>query len=188
MFAYNARVQKVTKLSPFRLVLTRKPPKPATICLPTMAGTSDVNSSWSQHLRRLQEASLLRKMANANLRQLQETYKANHEKLVRFESTFAPGDTVFIKGAPLSASPAERLAVERYTKLLPRKLGLYRIISVDLEYVKIWQEGIENTESINRITRAPPGNEERKKGVTDETPMANSTEQPHKPREKPEQE
>lgn len=58
------------------------------------------------------------------------TYKANHGKRVRFEPTFAPEDSAFIERTSLLTSPAECLPGERYTKLLTRRLGQCRIISV----------------------------------------------------------
>lgn len=56
-----------------------------------------------------------------------------------------------MKQLPLKMFPAERLTTEGYTKLLPRRLVPYLINSVDLELVKILQDVIEETVSINLI-------------------------------------
>lgn len=127
-------------------------------------------------------------MADTNLHQSQETRKANHDKRVQSKQTFVPGDSIFIETLPPSTCPAERLAAEGYTTLLPRRLRPYHIISVRSKYVKIWHHGIENTVSIRRVTRARREDEEYNNDVTDETPAENSEEQPDEPREKPEQE
>lgn len=66
---------------------------------------------------------------------------------------------MFIERPPLTTSPTERLTTEVYQKLWPRRLGSYRIISADPEYVNFWQDGIENTFSVNRLNKAPRANE-----------------------------
>lgn len=184
-YACNAQDRKEAELLPFRLVLNRKPLGPVTICLSTVAGTPDANSAWSQHLRLLQKASLLRKMTNTKLRQSHETHKENQDKRVRFEAALAPSDSVFIEWPQLSASSAERLVGKRHKILLPQRLGTCRMINVGPEYVDIRHDGIENTVSINHITRAPRADEEQNNDVTDETKKANSNKQPRERRETP---
>lgn len=126
-------------------------------------------------------------MTSANPRRSQETYNADRHKRVRFEPSFEQGHSVFIEIPPLSTSPAERPAAERYTKLLPRRLGPNCIISVGPEYVKIMQDGIESTVSNNRIPRVPRAN--RNKAATSLTKHEeqNSEKQPNEQREKPRQ-
>lgn len=123
-------------------------------------------------------------MANASLQKLQEPYNSNHEKHVRFECVFALGDFEFVERPPLSTSPAAFLVAQGYTKLLPRHVSRYRIISVRPGYAKIWLDGLKNTVCIKRITRAPQANEEQN-DVTDVTPMENNGEKANKPRKKP---
>lgn len=81
-----------------------------------------------------------------------------HDELARLEPIFAPGVYVLIERLQLTTSPAERLAAEGYTKLLPRRLGRYPIISVGPKFVKLWQYRIKNTGSINLISQAPRKN------------------------------
>lgn len=75
-------------------------------------------------------------MGNATPPRTQTAYKSHHHKHVRSEALLAPENSVFIEWPPLAASRAERLDAEVYQRLLRRRLGTYRIISVGLEYVK----------------------------------------------------
>lgn len=72
-----------------------------------------------------------------------------------FEHVLLTGDFVSVKKLYLSLSIAEWLAAEGYSKLLPKISGPYRALSVDPEYVKVLQKGVDNIISINRIDRAP---------------------------------
>lgn len=107
---------------------------------------------------------------------------------MRFGATVARGDSVIIDRPPLSTSLTECLVAEGYAKLVRQRLGRYRIIGVGPEYVRIWQHGIENTASIDRIKRTLRANEEENNDVADETPKSNSEKKPSEPKKKPEQE
>lgn len=45
---------------------------------------------------------------------------------------------------PLETTLAERMAAEGYTKLIPKRLGPYGILSVGPEYLNILQDCVEN--------------------------------------------
>lgn len=80
---------------------------------------------------------------------------------------------MFIERPPLTTSPAERLAAEGYTKLLLKRLGPYRMISVGLNYVKTWQHGLKNTVSIKRITKVPRAIDNDNDDIVNEESRAN---------------
>lgn len=67
-YGHNAHVHNATELPPFNPVHSREPPGQVTICPPTVPGSSDANSVWSQRLQIPYNAPLLRKIASVNLR------------------------------------------------------------------------------------------------------------------------
>lgn len=77
-----------------------------------MTGTLEANSSLPQRLRLLHNATLLRKLANTNLLRTEATHKAQQDKLVRLEATFAPNNYVSMKQPAVTTSPADFLAEE----------------------------------------------------------------------------
>lgn len=56
---------------------------------------------------------------------------------------------------PLPISAADLLDEEGYTKIFPRRLRPYCIVSVGLKYVEFWQERIANMLFITGIAREP---------------------------------
>lgn len=141
--------------SSFSLLIAWKPLGAATTYPRTLKGTVDAGSALSKGLRPLHKDALLGRMASSSLRQTPATCEAYHDEHVRFEPTFVPGDYVIIEQPPRPTTRGERFDVEGYRKLLPRRLGPYRFHYVGMELVKIRQDGIEITVSINRITKAP---------------------------------
>lgn len=74
-YVFIAQAYRETKLPPFSLVVTWKPPGPATVCPRSALGTSSANSVLSRRLQLLHNEMLKRKPANMNLQQSQETTK-----------------------------------------------------------------------------------------------------------------
>lgn len=72
--------------------------------------------------------------------------------MVRFEYTYAPGDYGFIDRSPLKTSAAERLAMEGYSKLVPKIHGFYHVLSARNEYLNVQQECVKTSVSIDRVT------------------------------------
>lgn len=148
-YVYNSQVHRATKLPPCSLFLTRRAPGPATVLYFLSPQMANKNTALSQRLRLIHKTTFLRQAASDSLRKAQQQHKAKYDNQVRFEPFFAPGDHVFVERPLLTASPAERLASEGYSKLLRKRLSPYRIIRTGPEYVKILQDGIENVVSIN---------------------------------------
>lgn len=121
---------------------------------------------------------------NTNLLLKKEKYKSNDEKHVRFESVFAAGDPIFIEQPSLFNSPAECLANKEYAKLLPRRLGPYRVISVGSDYIKIFQDRIENTVFINAVTRTLREKKDERNYIAGNTPRAANEDHSHSSEER----
>lgn len=110
---------------------------------------------WARLIRRTAE---LKRMADAKIGKWQKRYKCDHDKRIRFEPSFAPGNYVFVEHAPLATTTAERLAAENYSKICRHRLGPYWILSVGPEVVRIMQYQIKNTIGINWVTRTTHAN------------------------------
>lgn len=60
---------------------------------------------------------------------------------------------MFDERRPRKTSAAERLAAENNSRLIPKRHGPYRLLSVGREYLKLLQDNVESPASINRVTR-----------------------------------
>lgn len=158
-YASNMQVLRSTKLTPFSLVLSTPPPGQAT---PTtrglLPGVEEVASPWAHRIKSIRRAAELLHRANRNLRETQSRYKRDHDKKVRFKTRYASGDHVSVDRRWLKTTDAKRMAFEHYTNLLPGRHDPYMIISSGPETIIIWQHGIENRVSTNRVTNAPSQN------------------------------
>lgn len=96
---------------------------------------------------------VLRKNSDKNCKKAQEQYKKNYDNNVRSEQCFLAGDYLFVERSHPTASAADKMAHERYWKLLYRLTRSYQAISFGPENAKIDQDGIRNIVSISRLTR-----------------------------------
>lgn len=92
-------------------------------------------------------------MAEKNSKKRQEWYKRNYGKHVRFGPRIAAGDYWFVERPPVMSSATDQMAYKGYLKLLHRRTGPYRIISIEREYAMIHLDSIRNTASINRLSK-----------------------------------
>lgn len=60
---------------------------------------------------------------------------------------------MFVDGPLLTTLAAQHLTAKGYWKLMPRIHGPYRVFTVLLKYLKMLQEGVENSITINRVIR-----------------------------------
>lgn len=104
----------------------------------------------------------LKRMADINLLHAQRRYELDHDKKDQFGQIFALGNYVIVKHLPLPTTTAKRFTSENYSRLCPRLLGPYRLVSVGPEVVPIMKDRIKNTVSKNRVTRTaqPDGSTE----------------------------
>lgn len=123
-YAYSISVHRSTKLAPFSFFLSRHPPGWASPTTKTMLPEVDnIASRLAIRTSLIKSADLLKRLLDKHLNVAHDRYKSDHDKKVRFESTYAPGDCVFVEERPLTTSGAGRLAAERFSKLMPQKHG-----------------------------------------------------------------
>lgn len=113
----------------------------------------EIDSRLAYRLRLVHRAVLLRSMADRNYRQAQAGYKKDHDRCVRFDPRFAEGAYVLVERPILMASAVDCMFFVGFSKLLTCHKRPYRVISFRSEFVKIDQDGIQNTISINRLAR-----------------------------------
>lgn len=114
------------------------------------------DSPMATRIRLMWRVDEINQIADKNLWEAERCYQRNQYKKVRFESTFASENYLFMEQSPLTTTTDVRVALEYHTKLQSRQLGPYWIITIGLEFFKIDQDGIVNIFSINRVTRTTP--------------------------------
>lgn len=159
-YVYNTHVHRSTNTTPFSLVLSRHPPGRTLLPAKQAYHTYVSRQTSVQATRRALEALIhtLPAKADAHMCSSQQRYKRDYDKLVRVTSKFTPGDMVFVDRSPLSATvttSASAMANATYNKLLIRALGPFHVNSVQPHTLTIEEDGIPNTISIDRATRAP---------------------------------
>ena len=154
-YAYNNQVHRTTGLTPFSLVLTRPPPSHVLPDDYEVPGTEPI-SPEDQKLRVLERTKALVQQATDRMDQQQERYKRYHDKRVRSQPLLVVGDEVFIDKPPsYGQTPAERLADDHSAKLQDKALEGYTVKEVRDRTVRVVKDGIEDTVSIDRVTKAP---------------------------------
>lgn len=120
------------------------------------------------------QENVLKGMADTNLGLAVGGYNRENNKMVGFDAAFVPGDCVLVERPAPTTTATERIATESCSRLRPCPLGSYPNISVGREVIRIMEEGIENTVSINGVSRntnpdrATEQNGERKKNQRDD--------------------
>jgi hypothetical protein len=116
-FAYNNARHDSTGFSPFYLVYGQHPEVPA--CLVTRQARTDDVPNVKAFIDRLEDA---RMQARLNLQKAQQRQKA-HADQGRREVQFKEGDKVLLETANL------KLHSDRARKLLPKRIGPYRVLA-----------------------------------------------------------
>lgn len=92
--------------------------------------------------------------ADARLRRAQARCKQKYDKRIRFEQNYTAEDYAFVYRPSPKTSPLEKLPSESYINLLSRRLVPYFVLHVGPKFMQGLQHGIENVESVNRISPA----------------------------------
>lgn len=154
-YAYNNQVHKTTGLTPFSLVLTRPPPHhllPDDYEVPE----TEPLSPEDKKLLVLQRTKALVTKAQDRMDQQQQRYKRYHDQRVRSQPTINVGDEVFIDKPPTyGQTPAERLADDHSGKLQDKATAGFIVKEVHDRTVRVIKDDIEDTVSIDRVTKAP---------------------------------
>lgn len=69
-------------------------------------------------------------MANTSTKKDQTKYKVDYDKHVLFEPHVAAGDSVFVEWPVITASDADHIVRDGYTRLLPCCIARFRPINV----------------------------------------------------------
>lgn len=153
-YVYNVQVHSSTKVTAFRLVFSCDQPRhTAGSAQRMLPDEHDATTPMDYRDWLIKQAALLKMLAAKNLKKAQAKYKMDHYRWVRFEPRLARGDFVFIECPELFASAAKLMASEGYHRRMPRRPGLYKIVCVGLEMLRIGQDGVRSTIAINRLTR-----------------------------------
>ncbi|CAN8067637.1 unnamed protein product [Agarophyton chilense] len=157
-YGYNLQVHRSTGTTPFDLALTRVPPnvvldEPSSATDPATP-TQPTPGQMKRYTLRLLKATL--QSARNRLTNAQQRYKADFDKSVRATPTFAADEEVFLD-LPTTTPTGGVLEEQERTsrKLLPKTTGPYKVISATDSTVTINVDGIHDTVSIDRVTRAP---------------------------------
>lgn len=94
----------------------------------------------------------MRTTAKANMDKAQRRYKADYDKAVT-RKEFHRGQWVFVDRAPnTSQTPAEKLAGDAHSKLLPKATGPFIVKKVGSHTLTIEENGVDNTITADRAT------------------------------------
>lgn len=97
--------------------------------------------------------------AKAKLTAVQQRYKVNFDRKVTYRPVMRTGDFVFIDKPPRTLRPGPEQTIEdnldRSRKLLPISEGPYRVQSATDTVVKVLQDGVTVSVSIDRVTKVP---------------------------------
>lgn len=94
---------------------------------------------------------LLRRLANKLSKNAQHQYKSHQDKNVRFEAAYASDAYVHFDRTPLLATATKCLTSESYWKLMAMKQGPHCVLSVGLDYLKMFQKFVRRSVSIIRV-------------------------------------
>lgn len=134
-------------------MLGRPPLGPARL-RPPLFSTDQIETEtvWSARIRLIHRARLLPRLENAIIKRAQVGYKRDYDKKVLLEPSSAAGDSVFVDQPPLKTTSSKKPASEGYKKLLAPCPVPYLVLSIGLELIRIFENGIENMVSINHIS------------------------------------
>ena len=157
-YAYNLQVHRTTKFTPFELTLSRAPPN-SIVSTTHSSAPPDAPRFTGKTLKEARIARTLRGLierARTNMASAQGRYKRMADAKVRPISIPEKGNQVFVDRPPSSAKTvAERVADMPHSKLRPKTVGPYTVVSANRDTVTIDEDGVHNTVSIDRITPAP---------------------------------
>lgn len=153
-YAYNIQVHNTTRLPPFDLVLTRPPPPTSLKRDSNPAGTSEPKLLKQRFMKRIAQ---LTNVAAAKTKAAQQWYKRNYDAHIKLLAAPVFGDFVYVERQRPSedASDGER----RRHKLQAKAEGPYEVTSATSHTVTIDRDGLLDTITRSRISKAPNSSE-----------------------------
>lgn len=158
MYSFNTQVHRSTNCIPFPLVLSCEPPRATTpvgpAALPNDVTQPQTTPSFLPHI--LRRLSTVRTHADKSLTAAQRRYKYYFYYAVRPPIVIAAGqELVEFRATKATHSTAERMVKAPRTKLLPRWTGPFRFLAANEDTIKILEDSMDNTISIDRVSVAP---------------------------------
>lgn len=81
-------------------------------------------------------------------------YKRHHDGHARLTTILSKDDELYLDRPTQFRSAAKNFVTKEYNKLLPKKAGLYKVVGVYNNTLRILQRGMENTTFTHRGTQA----------------------------------
>lgn len=105
--------------------------------------------------RFLRNLVALRARTGGILENAQARYERYFEKSIRVSPRLLPGQYVFLDRPPEQRTPAACFENELRSKLVSKTVQRFWIVSTTPDTVTVGEDGIHNSVSLNRVTRAP---------------------------------
>lgn len=124
---------------------------------PTALPTDETAKTFLHTLkaRLLRHAVKIRQYADKQIKSTQQCYINNHDqKVCNAPFSFTVGQYVYLNHAPMTRNAAEHLPTELYNSLTPPKTGQFMVVKLFQRNIKIHEERIRNTVSIDQATLA----------------------------------
>lgn len=156
-YAYNSQLHRSKNLLPFILILAGQPLSPTTFIYPMLFPTDSATNTSTHVFRALtiQRLSTMRQDVDNRTKAGQPRYNGDHIRRIRNASIkIEVGRQMHLDRPSVTTSTPECLASESNSKLLSVKMGLSRITEVSTTTVKIDEEDMRNSVSLDRNTGA----------------------------------
>ncbi|CAN8069116.1 unnamed protein product [Agarophyton chilense] len=160
VYAYNTQVHAFTGTTPFDLTLTRAPP-PIAFDLPESIIPQDITEGMTAtQAKRYSSRRIDRILQSVKtvLTKAQRRYKCNFDKADWKTPTFEKVDLFYLDWPPKDSEELE----DTTWKLLPRSTGPYKVLKANEHTIILLIDGLQDTVSIYRVTRAPSSSRPRK--------------------------
>ncbi|CAN8065462.1 unnamed protein product [Agarophyton chilense] len=153
VYVYNTQVHGCTGTTSFDITLARSPRpiavdlQESTIPQDTTKGMTPTQAKryWRLRIDRIIQS------ARAALTRAQRRYKVHFRKAVWNTLTFEKGELVYLDRRPKHTDEFE----DTMTKLLPRSTGPENVLEANQYTITLLIDGLQDTISIDRVTRAP---------------------------------
>lgn len=151
-YAYNFQVNRFNVETPFSLLLARYHPKPATIASPT-ALPKNVDSATNPvdvEQRILANLATMCTSISGTFAQRKSRHKRYFDKNVGSLPGFKAGQMMYLNQPPLTILSADCQNSARYSKLMTRTTGPFKVLEIRDPVLTIDENCIANSVSIDR--------------------------------------
>lgn len=156
-YAHNAQAHKSTGTMPFTLELSRQLPSPTTLHASNAnpVDKTELPETISFRNRLLRQLEVFCKHTVAKIKMNQALEKRHFERIVRHTPQFNLGQHVFVDRPPVETTEQARMVNAPLTKLLPKFIRPFRVVSVTPVRVTVNENGIQSTVFVDGVSLAP---------------------------------